>query len=136
MDKLSREKKDSVIMGNFNINLLYYNNNKDTTTFLDRIFSNSFLPFITMPTRVANTSETLIDNIFYKKPLNNDMTGNLCSLISEHLGPPIHSGSQVFTLGVSLYWAILILLENYYLTINTFTEFMYTTAITKFYILS
>ena len=77
MDKLSREKKDSVIMGNFNINLLYYNNNKDTTTFLDRIFSNSFLPFITMPTRVANTSETLIDNIFYKKPLNNDMTGNL-----------------------------------------------------------
>ena len=136
MDKLSREKKDSVIMGNFNINLLYYNNNKDTTTFLDRIFSNSFLPFITMPTRVANTSETLIDNIFYKKPLNNDMTGNLCSVISEHLGPTIHSGSQVFTLGISLYWAILILLENYYLNIHTFTEFMYTTAITKFYILS
>ena len=35
MDKLSREKKD--IMGDFNINLLNYNNDKDTTTFLDTI---------------------------------------------------------------------------------------------------
>ena len=63
MDKLSREKKDILIMGDFNINLLNYNNDKDTTTFLDTMFSNSFSPFITLPARVGNTSETLIDNI-------------------------------------------------------------------------
>ena len=86
MDKLSREKKDILIMGGFNINLLNYNNDKDTTTFLDIMSSNSFSPFITLPTRVGNTSETLIDNIFYNKPLNNDMTaGNLCFVISDHL---------------------------------------------------
>ena len=44
IDKLSREKKDILIMDDFNINLLNYNNNKDTTTFLDTIFSNSFHP--------------------------------------------------------------------------------------------
>ena len=86
MDKLSREKKDIPIMGDFIINLLNCNNDKDTTTFLDTMFSNSFSPFITLPTRVGNTSETLINDIFYTKSLNNDMiVGNLCSVISGHL---------------------------------------------------
>ena len=50
------------------------------------MFFNFFLPFITLPTSVGNTSETLIGNIFYKKPLINDMVaGNLCSIISYHL---------------------------------------------------
>ena len=58
----------------------------DTTTFLDTMFSNSFSSFITLPTRVWNTSETLIDNIFYNKPLNNDfIAGNLCPIIYAHL---------------------------------------------------
>ena len=65
MDKLSREKKDILIMGDLNINILNYNNDKDTTTFLETMSSNSFSPFITLPTRVGNTSEFLIDNIFY-----------------------------------------------------------------------
>ena len=65
MDKLSREKKDILIMGDLNINILNNNNDKDTTTFLDTMSSNSFSPFITLPTRVGNTSEFLIDNIFY-----------------------------------------------------------------------
>ena len=33
MNKLSREKKGILIMGDFNINLLNYNNDKDITTF-------------------------------------------------------------------------------------------------------
>ena len=33
MDKLSREKEDILIMNDFNIKLLNYNNDKDTTTF-------------------------------------------------------------------------------------------------------
>ena len=65
MDKLSGEKKDILIMGDFNNNLLNYNNDKYTTTVLDTMFSNSFSPYITLPTRVGSTSETLIDNIVY-----------------------------------------------------------------------
>ena len=79
MDRLSKEKKDVLIMGDFNINFLSCNNDKDPTTFLDTMFSDSFSLFIILPTRVGNTSETVIDNIFYKKSLNNDMiAGNLC----------------------------------------------------------
>ena len=86
MDKLSREKKDILIMGVFNINLLNYSNDKNTTTFLDTILFNSFSPFITLPTMIGSTSETLIDNIFYNKPLNNGMiAGNLYSAISDYL---------------------------------------------------
>ena len=58
-------------MGDFNINLLNYNTDKDNTTFCDIMFSNSFSPFITLPTKIGNISETLIDNIFCNKPLNN-----------------------------------------------------------------
>ena len=46
--KLSREMKNVLIMGDFNINLLNYNNDNDTTTFLDTIFSNSFSLLITL----------------------------------------------------------------------------------------
>ena len=86
MDKLSRKKKDILIMSDFNINLLRYNNHKGSTTFLDTMFSNSFSLFITVPTRAEDTLITLIDNIFQNKPLNNDMiAGNLCSLISHYV---------------------------------------------------
>ena len=33
MEKLSREKKNILIMGDFNINLLKYSNDKDVITF-------------------------------------------------------------------------------------------------------
>ena len=84
MDKLSGEKKDILIMGCFSIKLLNDSNDKDTTTFLDTMFSNSFSTFVTAPTRVGKTSEILIGNMFYNKPSNNDMiAGNLCSVISK-----------------------------------------------------
>ena len=59
-------------MDDFNINLLNFSNDEDTTTFLDTMFLNLFSPSI-IPARVAKTSNTLIDNIFYNRPLNNDM---------------------------------------------------------------
>ena len=98
MEKLPREEKDILIMGDFNINLLNYHNDKDTTTFLDTMFSNSFSPFITLPTMAANTSETLTNNIFYEKPLNNMIARNLYSLISDHLIQyPIEPSSYIYT---------------------------------------
>ena len=86
MDKLSRETKVSWSWVISILTSLNCNNDKDTTTFLDTMFSNSFSPYNTLPTRVGNTSGTLIDNIFYNKPFNIDMiAGNLCSVISDNL---------------------------------------------------
>ena len=74
-----------MIMGDFNINLITYNDDKNTGNFLDTMFSQSFLPYITTPTRITRNTKTLIDNIYYNKPLNNIISGNLSSIISDHL---------------------------------------------------
>ena len=47
LEKLSHENKLILIMGDFNIHLNY--NNKNTASFLDTMFSYSYLPFITHP---------------------------------------------------------------------------------------
>ena len=51
-------------LGDFNVSLLNYNDHTLTNEFLDFIGSNSFIPYILQPTRKANHSETLADNIF------------------------------------------------------------------------
>ena len=52
---------------------------------LDTMFSYSHLPLINTPTRVSGHSKTLIDNIFYNKPMLNITAGNISSAISDHL---------------------------------------------------
>ena len=71
-------------MGDFNINLLNYGN-KNTANFLDTMLSYSYLPFTNTPTRVTGHSKTLVDNIFYIKPILNITAGNISSVISDHL---------------------------------------------------
>ena len=72
-------------MGDFNINLLNYENENKITEFLDGMCSNSFLPFITIPTRITPRSRTLIDNIFYNGTIQNTTAGNITTDISDHL---------------------------------------------------
>lgn len=64
----SLDDKDVVVMGDFNINLLEFNENTHTTEFITLMSSNSLIPSCTIPTRVASTSATLIDNIFLTTP--------------------------------------------------------------------
>ena len=51
-------------MGDFNINLLKSEENQHVNDFLNQMFSSSFYPLISRPTRITNRSATLIDNIF------------------------------------------------------------------------
>ena len=80
LEKSSHENKQILTMGGFNINLLNYDN-KNTANFLDTMFSYSYLPFINTPTRVTGHSKTLIDNIFYNKPMLNITAGNISCYI-------------------------------------------------------
>ena len=59
---LSKEKNTSYICGDFNINWLNYDIHLLTQSYLDLLLS--FRPLINMPTRITETSCTLIDNIF------------------------------------------------------------------------
>ena len=63
-ETLSSENKKTVLLGDFNADLLNYDSNHDVTDFLDAICSNLLLPHITSPTRITTKSSTLTDTIF------------------------------------------------------------------------
>ena len=85
LEKTSFEKKDIYLMGDFNINLLNYETDRPTATFLDNMYSNSFVPYITLPTRITPRSKTLINNIFFNNSYDSITSGNLITDISDHL---------------------------------------------------
>ena len=50
LEGLVKEEKETIIMGDFNINILNCNSDRDTSSFIDTIYSNSFYPTINIPT--------------------------------------------------------------------------------------
>ena len=85
LSKTKAEGKGTFLAGDFNFNLLKYNQNKCTAEFLEHIFSNNFTPYITLPTTSTLTSQTLIDNIFLNSQSHQSVSGNLTTSISNHL---------------------------------------------------
>ena len=52
-------------MGDFNINILNCDSDKDTADFVDTIYVSSLYPTINTPTRITATAKILVDNILY-----------------------------------------------------------------------
>ena len=71
-------------MGDFNVNMLQYDKNKDSQEFLDKMHSNFLLPYISSPSRVTPRSQTLIDTIFSNKIIVQSFSGNIRTTISEY----------------------------------------------------
>ena len=84
-DRLSllNVRETTVVCGDFNINLLSINSNEHYNTFFADTLSSSFLPTITLPTRLSNNS-SLIDNIFVNKHERLNFAGILNNEISDH----------------------------------------------------
>ena len=78
LDKLDKEKKNLIVSGDFNINLLLINRRECYQHFFDMLITRGLIPQATLPTRFATKSATLIDNI-YVKPLD----GN--TVLSSHI---------------------------------------------------
>ena len=85
LEKLSLEKKEIMLMVDFNTNLLHSDLDKETSNFMDNIYSNFFFPTINLPTRITDSSKTLIDNIFYNDICKKIKAGNIATTISDHL---------------------------------------------------
>ena len=85
--KLSKEPKEDILLllRDFNNGLLKSDENSDLANFLLIMFSISFLPQITSPTRIRPRSRTLIGNISSKDPADNLIAGNIVTSISVHL---------------------------------------------------
>ena len=81
----SSENKSNILIGDFNVDLMKYDNHHSTNAFLDSLLSHLFLPHITQPTIIRDSSKTLIDNIFSNTLIENTISGNLTATISDHL---------------------------------------------------
>ena len=85
LDKVSKEQKSVFLLGDFNVNLLNYNNDNPTNEFLESLASNSLVPYILLPTQLTSHSKAYIDNIVSNIISPEAISGNLILTISDHL---------------------------------------------------
>ena len=91
---LNRRVANVMVCGNFNIDLLKIDFHAPSLTFLNKMQALSFMPVISKPTRVTDTTATLIDNIF--------------------ISTPTLYTSGIFTDDMSDHFQIFILINNYF----------------------
>ena len=93
--KANKEKKPVIISGDFNIDLLKLNTDALTNKYFDQLTNINFMPLITLPTRIASKSKTLIDNIIFNQFSHGIKSGNINVSISDHSPQfaiiPLHS---------------------------------------------
>ena len=81
---LRTRSKFIYICGDYNIDILKMCSNNNYNTFYETVISCSFVPKITLPTRICDTASTLIDNN-YTKVLDKSHTSEiLITPISDH----------------------------------------------------
>ena len=64
LQKISKEKKNVFLLGDFIVDLLKYDKHAATNEFIDSLSSYMYLPYILHPTRVTGHSQAIIDNVF------------------------------------------------------------------------
>ena len=85
LKKNNQAQKAVFLIGDFNIDLMHYNEHKPTNEFLDSLASNSYLPYIIQPSRHTSHSKTFIDNIYSNVISKDIISGNITATISDHL---------------------------------------------------
>ena len=75
LEKISKENKQCVLMGDFNINLLKIDIRDTSNLFFNTLASHFFSPYILQPTRLQ--SKSLIDNILFNSLEYQSNSGNL-----------------------------------------------------------
>ena len=81
---LNRIKLPVYLCGDYNINLLKMHEKNSYEEFFETMLVHSYLPNITLPTRLTDTSNTLIDNVFANSAKFEAVSGILINNISDH----------------------------------------------------
>ena len=97
-DKISKEKKECYLSGDFNIDLLKYDSNNMYSEFLNTMTSYSFLPHILQPTRITDDSSTIIDNIYGNNFKQEAISGNILVKFSDHFPQFLSINKEVIKL--------------------------------------
>ena len=85
VEKVNKENKYCILMGDFNLNLLNSDSHPKTEYFLNILMTNFFQPHILSPTRITHHTATLTDNIFFNSLEFNVISGSILTDISDHL---------------------------------------------------
>ena len=86
LSRLDKRNKPCYIMGDFNIDLLKYDQCNFSNLFFNQLSSSGYIPLITRPTRITKSTATLIDNIFTNNLSRTEhLNGILFNDISDHL---------------------------------------------------
>ena len=85
LEKIFKEKKMVVLLGDFNADLLKYDYDEEVADFLDAGNSKLLLPNVSSPAQIMSTSTTLIDNVFTNDYNNTFTSGNLAATLPDHL---------------------------------------------------
>ena len=90
LSQIGHYKLPCLIAGDINIDLKKFQTHTDTKAYLDTLLVNNFVPVVVMPTRISDTSATLIDHVYYYDPIrttrNSVITGgNFWCDLTDHL---------------------------------------------------
>lgn len=64
LNKVVAKKKYCILSGDINIDLNKYNQDYATKSYVDLLLAFNLLPYVFLPTRITNTSSTIIDHLF------------------------------------------------------------------------
>ena len=84
LERVKHENKTVIITGDLNIDLLKHSQHNQTNQFIDMLIANNLTPRITMPTRITNSSATLIDHMFSNIDSDKAIAGTLKTDITDH----------------------------------------------------
>ena len=84
MGIISKERKQCILMGDFNLDLIKVDTHNQTKDFVHSLYTNAFYPTISKPTRVTEHPATLLDNIITNITGYCIKSGVLYNDISDH----------------------------------------------------
>ena len=84
MGIISKERKQCILMGDFNLDLTKVDTHNQTKDFVHSLYTNAFYPTISKPTRGTDQSDTLLDNIITNITGYCIKSGVLYNDISDH----------------------------------------------------
>lgn len=87
LDNLNNKGKEIFILGDINVDFLKYNDDNQTSEYLDMLLDQGFMPLITKATRLTDHTSLLSDHIhIYKNVLHKVIKAGICLAdVSDHL---------------------------------------------------
>ena len=102
LQKIHRHTKNKMayIVGDFNQDLIKFDTDAHSQKLIDLTSSHGFVQLVSKPTRITDSSGTLIDHV-YSNNIDNTLSCNILTLdLSDHLA--IHTKTSLKTEGSSI----------------------------------